>query len=189
MDRWMVMRMTTEYACYSMLEDCEFMIGTPYILIGHRRSSEKNLILLLHSYAELTRRLSYSSSPCSPSTTSLLSRDKDPLKASTQDPDLTPTLETPDPFSMLSAPCYPIPPSATEECEVAPPTSPMPKTTRLVLVGDGPARQSLERLSIELGINAIFEGRIADPKELAKHYASADLFAYVSLCFSLRHQD
>jgi glycosyltransferase involved in cell wall biosynthesis len=50
---------------------------------------------------------------------------------------------------------------------------------KLVFVGDGPARQELERLCVEKGIDATFMGHRSG-EDLAACYASADFFVFPS---------
>lgn len=59
-------------------------------------------------------------------------------------------------------------------------SSPCIPPPRLVFVGDGPARTSLEQMCFEKGIDAIFDGHFSGI-ELAEAYASADIFASVFL--------
>lgn len=51
----------------------------------------------------------------------------------------------------------------------------------LLIVGDGPARNSLEKLAVELGIagDVVFTGMV-DPKEVQKYYQLGDIFVSAS---------
>jgi len=48
----------------------------------------------------------------------------------------------------------------------------------LFIVGDGPERMNLEKLSQDLKINTYFIGNISDPYKIYKHYIMADLFIF-----------
>jgi glycosyltransferase involved in cell wall biosynthesis len=52
--------------------------------------------------------------------------------------------------------------------------------TRLVIIGDGPARESLEGLVEELGLqhSVVFAGKIYDEMKLAPWFLSSDVFCY-----------
>lgn len=54
---------------------------------------------------------------------------------------------------------------------------------QLVFVGDGPARAEVESLCASYGLDALFLG-FKKGEELAAAYASADIFAFPSLCAS-----
>ncbi len=55
------------------------------------------------------------------------------------------------------------------------------KDLKFLIVGDGPARENLEKLTAELGLSGgiIFAGRV-DPKEVQKYYQLGDIFVSAS---------
>jgi glycosyltransferase involved in cell wall biosynthesis len=63
--------------------------------------------------------------------------------------------------------------------EVLPEMLPKGKRPKLVLVGEGPARAEIEQLCQTKGWNTVFSG-FKMGAELAKWYASADIFAFPS---------
>lgn len=54
-----------------------------------------------------------------------------------------------------------------------------PLASRLVFVGDGPARKAIEALCAQYGIDAVFMGH-REGEELWSCFASADIFAFPS---------
>jgi glycosyltransferase involved in cell wall biosynthesis len=50
---------------------------------------------------------------------------------------------------------------------------------KLVFVGDGPSKQSIERMCADYGIDAVFCGHLRGER-LAAAFASADVFAFPS---------
>ena len=52
---------------------------------------------------------------------------------------------------------------------------------KFLIVGDGPAREKLEKLTVELGLSGkvIFAGRV-DPKEVQRYYQLGDIFVSAS---------